>query len=105
MTTLRSCLLSLSVSVLLLAACGSNSANPGDGGFPPRPDGGPPMTSLTVSLVPQAGVSGVQRVIFAVPLPRGQISDANLVRVFSGDTELATSRRALATHADGSLRS
>jgi hypothetical protein len=50
-------------------------------------------------------VSGSQRVNFAVPLQPGQLADANNVRVFQGDQELASARRGLAVYADGSLRS
>jgi hypothetical protein len=70
---------------------------------PPPPPG--PATSVDVTLVPQSGVSGTQRVNFAVPLARGQLLDGNLVRVLSGGAELPAARRELAYHPDGSVRS
>ncbi|HET6283505.1 MAG TPA: hypothetical protein VFH73_21290 [Polyangia bacterium] len=60
---------------------------------------------LTVHLVPAAGVSGMTRVNFAVPLRPGQLTDAARLRVLSGATELRSGRRALASYGDGSLRS
>ena len=61
--------------------------------------------NVTVHLVPQEGVAGVQRVNFAVPLAPGQLDDESLVRVLDAGEEIAAYRRALARHADGSLRS
>jgi hypothetical protein len=58
-----------------------------------------------VHLVPADGVSGSQRVNFAVPLQPGQLDGAARVRVLGGGKELVAGRRALATHPDGSLRS
>jgi hypothetical protein len=81
----------------------------GDGGAPPLPDGGgkePGLgTTVKVHLVPADGVSGTQRVNFAVPLQPGQLDDAARVRVLAGGKELMAGRRALATHPDGSPRS
>lgn len=73
----------------------------------PGTGGGPATlpTNLVVHLVPQQGVSGAQRVNFAVPLAPGQLSDAALVRVFDAGAELPAFSRALAQRADGSLRS
>jgi hypothetical protein len=61
--------------------------------------------SVTVHLVPQAGVTGTQRVNFAVPLARGQLSDEKLVQVSMAGAELPALRRGLAKYTDGSLRS
>jgi hypothetical protein len=72
----------------------------GSGGAAP---GGP--QDVAVHLVPRAGVSGVQRVNFAIPLAPGALGDAAAVRVFSAGNELASARRGLARRPDGSLRS
>src|SRR5688572_25093304 len=62
--------------------------------------------TLRVTLAAQSGVTGVQRVNFAVPLPAGVLTDPNLTRVqTTAGVELPAARRALATHPDGSLRS
>ncbi len=61
--------------------------------------------TVDVVLTPAPGVTGVQRVNFAVPLAPGQLRDAGRVRVFAGDVELAAARRALAYHPDRSVRS
>ena len=61
--------------------------------------------SVSVHLVPADGVSGSQRINFAVPLQPGQVADDSNLRVLQGDQELASARRGLATYADGSLRS
>jgi hypothetical protein len=69
---------------------------------PPPPSGG----SLTnVTLQPRTGITGTQRVNFAVPFAKGQLLDPDRIRVFDGSTELRAARRELATHPDGSLRS
>lgn len=60
---------------------------------------------VTVQLVPRAGVSGLQRVNFAVPLPQGLLTSASQVRVVRSGAELSAGRRALASYPDGSLRS
>jgi hypothetical protein len=76
------------------------------GGTITGPGGSTPLpTMLVVHLVPQVGVSGSQRVNFAVPLAPGQLSDETLVRVLSGGVEVSAFRRGLARHGDGSLRS
>jgi len=62
-------------------------------------------TSLTVRLVPQAGVSGTEHVNFAVPFSPGALMDAAAIRVLSSGTELGARTRVLARHADGSVRS
>ena len=61
--------------------------------------------SVTVHLVPEAGVTGAVRVNFAVPLAPGQLSDESALRVMSQGSELPAFTRGLARHADGSLRS
>jgi hypothetical protein len=66
---------------------------------------GAPTASVTVHLVPQQGISGAQRINFAVPLAPGRLSDAALLKVTSAGVEVPTFRRGLANHADGSLRS
>jgi len=73
-----------------------------DGGGPELP---PVDPSFQVQLVAQTGITGTQRVNFAVPLPEGLLDDAASIRVAAGGAELATARRALATWPDGSLRS
>ncbi|HYJ08567.1 MAG TPA: hypothetical protein VEX18_06150 [Polyangiaceae bacterium] len=61
--------------------------------------------SVTVHLVPQQGVTGPQRINFAVPLARGQLRSAAEVRVSSSGSELPAFSRSLASYADGSSRS
>lgn len=82
---------------------GSNDADTGaadDTGGPP-----PPADAVVVHLVPQAGVSGTQRINLAVPLWPGALSDADAVTVLVDDAEVASYRRGLASHRDGSVRS
>jgi hypothetical protein len=62
-------------------------------------------SSVVVHLVPQPGVTGAQRVNFALPLALGQLRDATLVQVTHAGAELPAFSRGLASHADGSLRS
>lgn len=62
-------------------------------------------STVTVHLIPGAGVSGMTRVNFAVPLQAGQLTDAGRLRVMSGANELPSGRRVLATYGDGSARS
>src|SRR5690349_70281 len=73
---------------------------------PPPPPPPPPTgtASVDVTLRPAAGVTGTQRVNFAVPLAPGQLTDGNLVRVLAGGIELPAARRELAYHPDGSVR-
>ena len=80
------------------AATGNAGGDSGAG----SPSLGP---AVTVHLVPQSGVSGSQRINFAVPLQPGQLDDASQVRVLRGSDELSAGRRALATYAGGSARS
>ncbi|WP_141734525.1 hypothetical protein [Oligoflexus tunisiensis] len=61
--------------------------------------------TLTVELQPRSGVSGRQRINFAVPLLPGQLKDAALVQVLHNDVELPTARHSLALYPDGSIRS
>jgi hypothetical protein len=65
----------------------------------------PSAATVDVTLVPSAGVTGTQRVNFAVPFARGQLGDPGRVRVLSGGVELSAARRQLAMHRDGSVRS
>jgi hypothetical protein len=58
-----------------------------------------------VHLVPQDGVTGTQRINFAVPLVPGRLSNAALVTVNSGGVEVPAFSRGLASHPDGSLHS
>lgn len=64
-------------------------------------------TGFLVHLVPETGVTGLQRVNFAVPLPPLRLSDPLNVRVSlpAGGGELAAGRRSLAHWPDGSIRS
>src|SRR5690349_15690803 len=80
---------------------GGPTASDADPGDPPPPPP-PPATSVTVTLEPRSGVSGTQRVNFAVPLGEGWLADADLVRVMANGSELRAARRALATYPDGS---
>jgi len=64
--------------------------------------------AIRVRLVPQAGVSGVQRVNFALPVPPGLLQDPSRLRltpVPGSGGDLAAARRALARWPDGSVRS
>jgi hypothetical protein len=69
---------------------------------PPPPGGG---VTVDVTLMPRAGVTGTQRVNFAVPFARGQLLDPTQIRVMSSGSELPAARRELAMHPDGSVRS
>ncbi len=118
---------SIGMVLCVVSACATYSTNPaasGDDtggdpfeGEPPPdanpdagPDGGPdappppPPASFAVTLVPN-GVTGVQRVNFAVPFAAGVLSDPGALRVLAGTTELPAARRALASYADGSATS
>lgn len=96
----------------LLCGCGSTitdtDPNNTDDPMDPSTDPTDPMDpsvpdAFEVRLVPN-GVTGMQRVNFAVPLPSGVLEDASL-RVLANDVELPSARRVLASHADGSVRS
>ena len=67
--------------------------------------GGGGVIPVNVHLVPQGGVSGLQRVNFAVPLAPGQLADAAAVTVRHEGQELAAALRGLAKHPNGSWRS
>lgn len=79
-----------------------------DGGIPTEdaPPGETPTTpdELAVTLVPD-GVTGTQRVNFAVPFSLGKLSDAGAIKILAGTTEVPAARRVLARYADGSARS
>jgi hypothetical protein len=63
--------------------------------------------TFRVGLQPQTGISGTQRVNFAVPLPAGRITDPAQIRIGAGaeNKEIRAARRVLARHPDGSPRS
>src|SRR5688572_23752362 len=99
-------------------ACGGKTAGGGpsgpDAGDSTTPDAGPddpppppPEMRVAVTLEPRAGVTGTQRVNFAVPLGKGWVApaDEDRVRVLAGDEELRVVSRVLARHPDGSPRS
>ena len=65
----------------------------------------PSAQRVEVTLTPRAGISGTQRINFAVPLAPGQLHDEDRVRVLAGGVELPAARRGLARYADGSVRS
>lgn len=100
-------------SVMLVAAlcsisCGACVGQIGDtggggGGGGDDGDDTPLDPNLQVELVPAAGVSGVQVVNFAVPLPRGLATTPD-VRVAAAGAVLPTYRRGLGAYDDGSLR-
>jgi len=71
----------------------------------PDPNPDPLPASVEVTLVPRSGVTGIQRINFAVPLQRGQLENAAQVRILSDGVELSAARRALAQYPDGSVRS
>ena len=71
----------------------------------PTPTPTPTGTTVDVTLLPRSGVSGTQRVNFAVPLPRGLVLDPDQVRVLASGVELRAGRRELALYPDGSVRS
>lgn len=111
--------ISMSIPVFLCAALGACG---GEGGGPRGGQGGPggvdgagggggrgvapgAPQAVAVHLVPRPGVSGPQRVNFAVPLAPGALGDAAAVRVLQAGDELPSARRGLARHPDGSPRS
>jgi hypothetical protein len=93
------------LAILLAAACAPGTTMLRR--FPPPEPPAPPDEdrALSVRLVPAPGVTGVQLVNFAVPLPPGRLHDPGQVRVLLGGAELPAARRALARHPDGSVRS
>lgn len=78
-----------------------NGSDDGDNTTPPMP---PAPSSFSVKLVPD-GVTGMQRVNFAVPFALGKLTDENAIKILAGTTELPAAHRALAKYADGSIRS
>lgn len=69
------------------------------------PDTGVPLPdAVPVQLAPQDGVTGVQRINFAIPFAAGQMPDIDAMQVTAGDTPIDSGRRVLATHRDGSAR-
>lgn len=84
------------------ALLGSNCAPGADAAGQPA---NAAASSVMVHLVPRAGVSGQQRVNFAVPLPRGMLTSIANVRVRRGGADVAAGRRALAMYPGGSIRS
>lgn len=64
----------------------------------------PPADQLTVTLVPD-GVTGAQRVNFAVPLSSGKLSDPSQLKILAAGADVPAARRVLARYADGSARS
>jgi hypothetical protein len=105
----------------LIGGCGADSVaderdpgNPTDPSNPDHPDPDDPdpdvpdptqPDQVTVQLAPRPGVTGTQRVNFAVPLASGKVADPANVRVLAGGTEIASGRRVLATYPDGTARS
>ncbi|MBX7083345.1 MAG: hypothetical protein K1X88_29330 [Nannocystaceae bacterium] len=85
------------------SSVGTDADSSGGGGSDDT--GLPPAESVTVHLVPQDGVSGVQRVNFAVPLWPGALVDGDAVTVSASGNALPSYRRVLASHRDGSVRS
>jgi hypothetical protein len=94
------------LSLLLCSACVGDILGPGSDPAPTDPDPADPLPgdSLLVSLQPQAGVTGTQRVSFTVPLPPGAVTDASTVRVSAAGADVPAMRRSVASHADGSSR-
>ncbi len=96
----------------------SDESGPSSGDETPTTDGdttgssdssddttGPSLpSSVDVELVPQDGVSGMQRINFAVPLASGQLDDPTRVVVTHEGTEIPATPRGLAPRSDGSLR-
>ncbi len=77
---------------------------PVDAAPPPPPPPPAPTSTFVVRLVPD-GVTGVQRVNFAVPFATGALTAADQIKVLAGSTERPAARRILSRHSDGSARS
>jgi hypothetical protein len=91
-------------------ASGEDAGNPtadsgGSGNGEPTPEDTPAIERFDVTLVPEPGITGMQRVNFAIPFARGQLAFASTIRILAGTVELPAARQPLARHADGSLRS
>jgi hypothetical protein len=71
---------------------------------PSQPPTGTPSARFDVTLIPN-GVTGTQRVNFAVPLAAGALADASKIRILAGTAEVPAARRGLAKYGDGSWRS
>lgn len=93
-------------------ACGSGTG-PGDDDDGDDDGGGDDSQStdpeadpqFRVTLEPASGVSGMQRVNFAVPTPEGFLSDPQRVKIsLPGGAEIPAARRGLATWSDGTVR-
>jgi len=82
----------------------SSTSTPSTTGATDTTTGGE-ATSVVVHLVPQAGIAGVQRINFAVPLPPGLLSDAAQIQVRHEGVEVPAALRGLARHPEGSWRS
>src|SRR4051812_18263450 len=104
MSQIRSLFLALAIG----GGCSASHAdpappNPADASDPSNPDnpGDPDSTQpdqVTVQLAPHAGVTGMQRVNFAVPLVAGKLTDPAKIRVLAAGTEVASGRRVLAKY-------
>jgi hypothetical protein len=98
------------MTVLLLmlssAGCGLevNSGNT-SGGSTGGSTENPPVLNFSVTLIPQSGVSGQQRINFAIPLREGLLIDENRIRILQNGFEITAGRRGLARHPDGSWMS
>ncbi len=67
--------------------------------------GAPAATSVTIQVQPGSAAAGTERVNFGLPLALGALTDASLIIVRHEGSEVAASRRGLASWPDGSLRS
>jgi len=88
------------------ATTSTTSTSSGGGAGGQGGDGGSPLPAeVTVQLSPQAGVTGTQRVNFAIPLQAGQLDDEAAAVVLASGEELPAARRGLSPRGDGSYRS
>ena len=101
----------MAIAAALGAGCSNNEATDTDAGTSADADANRDAgetvlpREVTVGLIPQEGVSGMQRVNFAVPLAKGALQLETEVEVLVDGAPIAAYRRGLATHIDGSLRS
>lgn len=105
----------LSVALALVCAAASGCSSKDENKPAELVDAAPTQTTdagevvlpreVTVTLMPQTGVTGTQVVNFAIPLSPGALSEASKVEVLVGDSPAAAHRRGLANYGDGSLRS
>jgi hypothetical protein len=70
----------------------------------PEDTGVPLPDAVPVQLVPQDGVSGVQRINFAIPFDEGQMPDVDAMAVMNAGAPVDSGRRVLAMWPDGSAR-